>query len=48
MSRLHMEKEESSRWLFYSTDARIRESEARLQVGLPETQMCFYSLGTIY
>lgn len=40
VSRLDKEEVENSRWLFYSTDGRTRESEARLQVGLPETQIC--------
>lgn len=48
MNGLDKEEVESSKWLFYSTDGRARESKARLQAGLPETQDCSHSLGNTY
>lgn len=48
VSGLDEEEVESRRWLFYSTDGRTRESKARLQAELPETQGCSHSLRNTY
>lgn len=41
---LDKEEVESRRWLFYSTDGKTRDSKARLQAELPETQGYSHSL----
>lgn len=42
MRGLVEEEMESTRWLFFSTDGRTRESEVRPQAGLPETKLLLF------